>query len=278
VLEYRTFLFGGEKNFHVPGGNSEIIAGLARQIHGPKIMDAQVTHVIRHMVNGHVMAEVRYIQDSNIHSLKADAVVVAVPWVNLHMIQFEPELTNDQLDSLDHLGRGQYTVVHLLLDKAVASLWASANPFPILSSGPLGVIYGPHATTTTGPEIVFSFLIYGPQAESYHMAPRDTKRDELLKSMDQFFPGFSKYVKEVRFYSYHPAAVTYWPRGRSPLDAGSEAIRTPNLGLFLAGDWTESSHAEGAVRSAMLTVDKVTKFLGRPGSQETRLSGRASRG
>ena len=264
ILEYRTFLFGGEKNFHVPGGNSEIIAHLAQAIHGPKIMNAQVTHVIRRQVNGHLVAEVRYMQSSNIHSLEADAVVVAVPWVTLHLIQFEPKLTDEQLTSLDHLGRGQYTVVHLLLDKAVTALWAKGNPFPILSNGNLGVIYGPHATTTTGSEIVFSFLIYGPEAESYHMAPRDTKRDELLKAMDVYFPGFSKCVKEVRFYSYHPAAVTYWPRGRSPLDAGSEAIRTPNQGLFLAGDWTESSHAEGAVRSAILTVDKVSRFLGKP--------------
>jgi monoamine oxidase len=68
-------------------------------------------------------------------------------------------------------------------------------------------------------------------------------------------------VKEVLFYSYHPMAVTFWPPGRSPLDAGSQALRTPNMGLFLAGDWTESSHAEGAVRSAQLAVDQVDKYL-----------------
>ena len=264
ILEYRAFLFLGEKNFHVPGGNDTIIASLAQAIRGPKILGAQVTHVLRHAVDGQLVAEVRYLKDSRQHSLKAAAVVLAVPWVVLHQIQCEPALTGPQLQALSRLGRGQYTVVHLLLDRAVAGLWAQSDPFPVLSGGELGVIYGPHATATTGPEMVFSLLIYGPEAESYHMAPRDTKRVELLEALDGLWPGFSKYVKEAMFYSYHPCAVTYWPKGRSPLDAGSQALRTPNQGLFLAGDWTESSHAEGAVRSAQLVVEQVQEFLDLP--------------
>ena len=262
ILEYRTFLFGGEKNYHVPGGNSVIIGKLGEALKGPKIMGATVTHVVRRQENGHLLAEVTYLKNSTEQKIQADAVVMAVPWVMLHQIQFEPALTEPQLKALARLGRGQYTVIHMLLDKAVAGLWAQADPFPVLSNAELGVIYGPHATDTKGAEIVFSFLIYGPEAEAYHMAPRDVKRDEVMEGMDAIWPGFSKYVHQTFFYSYHPAAVTYWPKGRSPLDELSEAVRTPNQGLFLAGDWTESSHAEGAVHSALLTVDKVGKFLG----------------
>lgn len=261
ILEYRTFLFGGEKNFHVPGGNSVIIGKLADALKGPKIMGATVTHVVRRKENGRLVAEVRYLKNSTEQKMKADAVVMAVPWVMLHQIQFEPALTDSQLRALSRLGRGQYTVIHLLLDKAVANLWSKGDPFPVLSNAELGVIYGPHATDTNGPEIVFSFLIYGPEAEAYHMAPRDVKRGEVLEGMDAVWPGFSKYVHEAFFYSYHPAAVTYWPKGRSPLDQLSEAIRTPHEGLFLAGDWTESSHAEGAVHSALLASEKVDSYL-----------------
>lgn len=261
VLEYRTFLFGGEKNYHVPGGNSVIIGKLAGALKGPKVMGATVTHVLRHPENGRLVAEVRYLKDSTEQKIQADAVVMAVPWVILHQMQFEPALTPTQLKALSRLGRGQYTVIHMLLDKAVDALWSKADPFPVLSSAELGVIYGPHATDTNGPEIVFSFLIYGPEAEAYHMAPRDLKRNEVLQGMDTVWPGFSKYVHETFFYSYHPAAVTYWPKGRSPLDELSQAIRTPNQGLFLAGDWTESSHAEGAVRSALLASDQVDVYL-----------------
>jgi len=261
ILEYRTFLFGGEKNFHVPGGNSVIIGKLGEAVKGPKILGATVTHVLRHKENGRLVAEVRYLKNSTEEKIQADAVVMTVPWVMLHQMQFEPALTDPQLKGLARLGRGQYTVIHMLLDKAVAQVWAKNDAFPVLSNGELGVIYGPHATDTNGPEIVFSFLIYGPEAEAYHMAPRDTKRVEVLEGMDTVWPGFSKYVREVFFYSYHPAAVTYWPKGRSPLDALSEAIRTPHEALFLAGDWTQSSHAEGAVHSAILAAEKVDAYL-----------------
>lgn len=261
ILEYRTFLFGGEKNFHVPGGNSVIIGKLGDSVKGPKIMGATVTHVTRRKENGRLLAEVRYLKNSTEQKIQADAVVMAVPWVMLHQMQFEPALTDPQLKAIARLGRGQYTVIHMLLDKAVTGLWAKGDPFPVLSNAELGVVYGPHATDTNGPEIVFSFLIYGPEAEAYHMAPRDVKRGEVLEGMDAVWPGFSKYVHETFFYSYHPAAVTYWPKGRSPLDELSEAIRTPNQGLFLAGDWTESSHAEGAVHSAMLAAEKVDSYL-----------------
>lgn len=261
ILEYRTFLFGGEKNYHVPGGNSVIIGKLGEALKGPKVMGATVTHVARRNVNGRLLAEVSYLKNSTEQKIQADAVVMAVPWVMLHQIQFEPALTETQLKALSRLGRGQYTVIHMLLDKAVAGLWAKGDPFPVLSNAELGVIYGPHATDTKGAEIVFSFLIYGPEAEAYHMAPRDVKRVEVMEGMDALWPGFSKFVHETFFYSYHPAAVTYWPKGRSPLDELSEAIRTPNQGLFLAGDWTESSHAEGAVHSALLTSDKVDGYL-----------------
>ena len=261
ILEYRTFLFGGEKNYHVPGGNSVIIGKLGEALKGPKVMGATVTHVVRRTVNGRLLAEVSYLKNSTEQKIQADAVVMAVPWVMLHQIQFEPALTETQLRALSRLGRGQYTVIHMLLDKAVAGLWAKGDPFPVLSNAELGVIYGPHATDTKGAEMVFSFLIYGPEAEAYHMAPRDVKRAEVMEGMDALWPGFSKYVHETFFYSYHPAAVTYWPKGRSPLDELSAAIRTPNQGLFLAGDWTESSHAEGAVHSALLTTDKVDGYL-----------------
>lgn len=261
ILEYRTFLFGGEKNYHVPGGNSVIIGKLGDSLKGPKVLGATVTHVVRRNEKGRMLAEVSYLKNSTEHKVEADAVVMAVPWVMLHQIQFQPALTEPQLRALSRLGRGQYTVIHMLLDKAVTSLWAKADPFPVLSNAELGVIYGPHATDTNGPEIVFSFLIYGPEAEAYHMAPRDVKRSEVLEAMDAVWPGFSKSVHETFFYSYHPAAVTYWPKGRSPLDELSQAIRTPHQALFLAGDWTESSHAEGAVHSALLTADKVDSYL-----------------
>lgn len=78
------------KNFHVPGGNSVIIGKLGEALKGPKIMGATVTHVSRHQENGLLVAEVRYLKNSTEQKIQADAVVMALPWVMLHQIQFEP--------------------------------------------------------------------------------------------------------------------------------------------------------------------------------------------
>ncbi|MBM3461992.1 MAG: FAD-dependent oxidoreductase [Armatimonadetes bacterium] len=263
ILEWRTFLFKGEVNYHVEGGNWLLIQKLGASLRGPILLNARVTEVNR---DPGKRAYVTYIQGNKVRTMTGDAVVMTIPWIYLHQIQFRPALTALQLEAIESLGRGQYTVVHMLLDRKAEKLWDinGEAPFPVLSAGPLGVIYGPHATNTSGPNILFSLLVYGLEAQAYHMAPRDAKRKELMDGLDKLWPGFSKHVRDAQFYTYHPAAVAYWPPGRSPLDEKSKAVRTPNAGLFLAGDWTESSHSEGAAVSALETAHAVAAFLKRP--------------
>lgn len=263
VLEWRVFLFGGEKNYHVHGGNSKIIEQLAARSKGPKILNAYVVKVTRtRKPSGGYDCEVTYQVGRDYHRLHADAVVVAIPWVRLHAIQFSPPLDEARWKAVDTLGRGQYTVVHFIMSKEAEKLWKPA-PFPVLSSGPLGVIYGPHGQGNGAGDVIFSLLIYGLEAQAYHMKPRDNKRVETLAELDKWWPGFSRYVKDTYVYGYHPASVAYWPPGRSPMDAGSERLRTPVDGLFLAGDWLYNSHSEGAAISGLETARAVAKFLGR---------------
>jgi monoamine oxidase len=210
-----------------------------------------------------VDCEVTYQQGRRFHKIHGDAVVVAVPWVRLHGIQFKPNIDDARWKAVDTLGRGQYTVVHFIVAKDVAKLWAGKAAFPILSSGPLGVIYGPHGQGDAPGEEVFSLLIYGLEAQAWHMKPRDEKKAQVLAELDKLWPGFSKYVHETYIYGYHPAAVAYWPPGRSPLDAGSELLRTPMEGLFLAGDWLYNSHSEGAAMAGLETARKVARYLGK---------------
>lgn len=265
ILEWRVFLFGGEKNYHVAGGNSKIIEALAGRSHAQVVLNALVV-AVKHQPrpDGSVDCEVTYQVGREYHKIHGDAVVVAIPWVRLHGIQFDPPFEPARWKAVDSLGRGQYTVVHFIVDKAVEGLWkATGSPFPILSSGPLGVIYGPHGQGNDKGDIVFSLLIYGPEAQAYHMKPRDVKRVETLAELDKLWPGFSSYVKETYVYGYHPAAVAYWPPGRSPLDELSNLMRTPSSGLFLAGDWLYSSHSEGAAIAGLETAKKVAAFLHR---------------
>ena len=74
---------------------------------------------------------------------------------------------------------------------------------------------------------------------------------------DKLWPGFSKHVKATHVYTYHPTSLAVWPPGRSPIDEQSELVRTPELGMYLAGDWTMSSHSDGAAKSGINVAKQI---------------------
>jgi len=64
-------------------------------------------------------------------------------------------------------------------------------------------------------------------------------------------------IKKWTFYRYHPRAIASWPRGRSRFDALSEGLRKAHGHIYFAGDFTESSHSDGAVRSALRVTEQI---------------------
>jgi monoamine oxidase len=282
ILEWRAFLFGGEKNYHVRGGNSGIITGLASRLPGPVQLNAEVVGVKRvPRAGGAYDCEVTYLIGREMRRMRSDAVVVAVPWVRLHGVQFDPPLGEARWKAIDTLGRGQYTVVHFIMSTEATKLWRNEDgdsPFPILSNGPLGVIYGPQDKGDSAGEMVFGLLVYGHEAQAHHMKPRDATRAEALAELDKLYPDFSKYVHATYIYGYHPASVAYWPPGRSPMDEGSTLLRQPNDALFLAGDWLYNSHSEGAALAGLQTAKDVAAFLKKQGPPHVLLISQPLRG
>jgi monoamine oxidase len=63
----------------------------------------------------------------------------------------------------------------------------------------------------------------------------------------------------MEFYRYHPRAIAAWPPGRSRFDELSNEIRRPENNVILAGDFTESSHSDGAFISAHRAVSYILK-------------------
>jgi monoamine oxidase len=190
--------------------------------------------------------------------------VVAVPFTHLHQIQIEPPLSEDRWQAILTLRMGQYAVVHLVVDKAARALWLrdGKSPFPVLTDGPLGVVYGPPGGEPGGGRELFSLLVHGIAARGFHMAPREQKVAELLRALDVLWPAFSKHVKASHVYTFHPAAIPVWPPGRSPLDEGAERLRTPELGLSLAGDYLWNAHSDGAARSGIDAAARIAAELG----------------
>ncbi|OGR60704.1 MAG: hypothetical protein A2X36_10295 [Elusimicrobia bacterium GWA2_69_24] len=264
IQQLSIFLRETEQCRHVIGGNQKIIEEFIAALKGPKTLGALVTRIVRtKKADGSTEVVVHYRKDDMMRSVRAEKAVVAVPYHLLHSIQFEPPLTEQQWQAVDSLIPGLYTVVHFIIDaRAGEKLLVDGKiPFPVLTRGPLGVVYGflekPEASQR---ELVFTLLIHGDYARSY-LEPRDKIRQRLLSELDQLWPGFSGSVKDTHFYGYHPAATPGWGPGRSPLDAPHASLRSENVGLFLAGDYLYSSHADGAVRSGRDAARKIAQEL-----------------
>ncbi len=263
LLEFAIFL-DDAPNYRVQGGNDRLIAALVGAISGPKTLSATVMAVARERTaDGSVRARVSYLRDGRMESVEAERVVLAVPFFRVHQIDITPPLSEEKWQGIHTLGRGGYTVVHLIVDDGVRRLTSvdGKSPFPILTDGPLGVIYGVVDEVPSSPNQVFSLLVNGLPADAFHMIPRERKLTEIRQRLDALWPGLSGHIRESYVYTYHPAAVAVWPPGRSPIDGPAQALREPELGLYLAGDWTVSAHATGAVESGMRVAAAIAHEL-----------------
>jgi monoamine oxidase len=270
LLEMGSFLGEGEPNYHVRGGNARLIEALAAALTGPKALSSTVTAVERWSdAGGKTRVRVLSLRGGRIESQEAERVIVAVPFYRLHQIRFDPPLSEAKWQGVLTLGRGQYTVVHLLLDKGARAIWAprgaARSPFPVLTDGDLGVVYGVmHPSADGEPLEVFSLLVHGSAAGAFHMIPRELKVRQIVSALERFWPGLGTHVRSSQVFSHHPAAIPVWPPGRSPLDAASRALRSPELGLVLAGDYLAGAHADAAAHSGEWAAAQISEELAAP--------------
>jgi monoamine oxidase len=265
LLEFGMFLGEGQLAYHIRGGNSRLVEALARSLRGEQQLSAQVTHIERWQDDaGRRGVRVTYLRNHRSTVIEGDRVILAVPFWRLHQIEITPPLSAEKWQAVRTLGRGQYTVVHLLIDRDAEPLWLldGKSPMAVLTDGPLGVVYGfseePPASSPVG---VFSLLVHGNAAAAFHMIPREVRLREIDEHLEQLWPGLSQYIRGRYVYTYHPAALPVWPPGRSPLDELAEALRTPENGLFLAGDYLYGGHSDGAARSGLHAAEQVSADL-----------------
>ena len=109
-----------------------------------------------------------------------------------------------------------------------------------------------------------------PRASTRERAPWTRSSARLEESLDALFPGIRPLIHGWTFYRYHPRAIAAWPVGRSRFDALSDALRRPFGNLYFAGDFTESSHSDGAALSARRVSEQLVEQLGakKTGSSE----------
>jgi monoamine oxidase len=191
-------------------------------------------------------------------TIEADEVVSTIPLFRLFEVQFEPDLSQKKRKAIETMGWGAYFKAHIFVPKSAEKFWTrnGSSILPILSDSNLGVIYDGNPDQKTDLRVV-SLLITGDYAENFNMMPLDRVRAELYKSFDKFWPGFTQQIKDIEFYRFHPRAIAAWPPSRSRFDDLSNEIRRPENHIYFAGDFTESSHSDGAFISAQRVVRQI---------------------
>lgn len=264
LAEFSIFLGPGQRSYRVTGGNDNFTQALAKSVGRRNItVNQRVTRVVSKGSGSAPAVEVQYL-DTQLNRngiLRGRYVICTIPLFRLFEVQFVPALSARKQEAIQTMAWGSYFKAHVFVPGSAARFWTTTNGLsmlPILSDSELGVIYDGNPDQSQ-PTKVLSFLVHGDLAEAYNLMPLDVVRPKVLAAMDKFWPGIAPEVTHMEFYRYHPRAVAAWPVGRSRYDELSNEVRQPEHGIHLAGDFTESSHSNGAVISGQRAVRQILK-------------------
>ena len=263
IAEFHIFLGDGEPCYRVTGGNDKFTQALAKFAGEKNIsLNHRVTKVVS---RGNHDVEVYFLQtDSNESGmLKSKHVICTIPLFRLSELQFVPPLSEKKLEAVQTMSWGAYFKAHVFLPPPAARFWTTNNEsiLPLLTDSELGVIYDGNPQQDE-PTKILSLLVYGDAAELFNLSPLDQARTRIANGLNDLWPGIKSEIQGMEFYRYHPRAIGAWPPGRSRYDDLSNEIRKPENNLVLAGDFTESSHSDGAFISAHSAVKHILE--GRP--------------
>ena len=259
VAEFGIFLGDGEPSNRVIGGNQNFTKALAKAVGMENI--SLNHHVTRVNSTGDHQVEVQYLDlENNVNGvIKGRYVISTIPLYRLFEVQFVPPLSKKKQDAIQTQTWGSYFKSHIFLPAKAARFWTTTNGetmLPILSDSELGVIYDGNQGQSE-PTKVLSLLTFGATAESFNMMTQDKVTARILDGLNKMWPGITQEVSRIEFYRFHPRAVAAWPVGRSRFDELSAEIRRPENNVYLAGDFTEASHSNGATGSAIRVVKEI---------------------
>lgn len=258
IAEWHLFSGQGLVPKHVVGGNQRAALAIADFIGQERML---LNQLVTHIKSDDQGVEVTAIDQGTFQQkvFHARYAVTAIPLFRLNDIQFNPPLSPERLEAIRTQSSGNYFTAHVLLDNRARHFWTQEEEsiLPILSDGPLGVIYEGH--TAGNQDALLNLLITGGHAERFNArigTPEETKA-LLLNAFEAIWPGIGTMIKQMTFYRYHPRAIASWPVGRSRFDGLSESLKQPQGRVYFAGDFTEDTHSNGAVNSAIRVVKGI---------------------
>lgn len=258
IAEWHLFSGEGFSPRHVKGGNQRAAQAIADVIGKDSI---RLNQLVTHIKSTDSGVEVIAIDQASFKQqvFHARYVITAIPLFRLNDIQFTPPLSAERREAIQTQAGGAYFTAHVFVDNKARRFWMQGDKtlLPILSDGPLGVIYEGHSDPNQ--DALLNLLVAGSYAERFNarIGTPDETRETLLEAFDKKWPGFRQSVKQMYFYRYHPRAIASWSVGRSRFDQLSDALRRPQGRVYFAGDFTEDTHSNGAASSAIRAVAGV---------------------
>ncbi len=260
IAEFHIFLGKnnyGEKSFRIVQGN-EIFTHKLKEVLGEENFSfGKVVNRITSL-SDHVEISFFDTRTHQVSNIKAKDVILTIPLFRLSEIQFSPPLSPYKKNAINSMSWGSYFKAHVFVPSNTKNYWTQNNEsiLPILTDSELGVIYDGNLDQENQTRIL-SLLITGHYAETFNMMPLDQVSSIIKKKFGEFWPGIESKIERMEFYRYHPRAIASWPVGRSRFDELSNAIRKSENHIFLAGDFTESSHSDGAFISAKRVTQEI---------------------
>lgn len=262
IAEWHIFSGQGLTPRHVVGGNQHAANAIADFIGHDTIRLNELVTNIEADVSG-VAVITSHQADLRQHRYHGQFVITAIPLFRLNDIQFTPPLSADRQQAINTQAAGSYFTAHVILEPQATHYWQhdGESVLPILTDGPLGVVYEGHAENDQ--QAILNLLISGKYADQFNarIASADDIRENLLAALEQQWPGIKPSVKQVQFYRYHPRAIASWPVGRSRYDRLSDSLRQPQGRVYFAGDFTEDTHSNGASTAALRCVKAILQQL-----------------
>jgi monoamine oxidase len=258
IAEWHLFSGEGLAPRHVVGGNQRAAQAIADFVGMDNI---RLNQLVTHIKSSESGVEVTATDQSNFRqqTFRAQYVITAIPLFRLNDIQFSPPLSDDRQQAIQTQSGGAYFTAHVTVDRKASRFWMQDNEsiLPILSDGPLGVIY--EGTSDSNHDAILNLLVTGVYAERFNarVGTPDQIQKSLTEAFEKQWPGFGPLVKQMTFYRYHPRAIASWPVGRSRFDHLSESLRQPQGRVYFAGDFTEDTHSNGAASSAIRAVKGI---------------------
>lgn len=239
----------------VAGGSDRLPRAMADAL-GGRVRYGAAVRAIRAGTAG---AEVEYVEDGAVRTLRAERVVCAVPFAALRAIRIDAPLSAGKADAIRGMRATSVTRVFLQVRRR---FWSPDAPESIPTELP--VMHGIHATAAQpGERGILEAFATGPRARQLASLDEGARTAFAARHLEALWPGTAAHVETGASYAWD---ADPWARGDyawfrpGELTRWLPALPHPEGRLHFAGDHTSASPGwmQGAIESGVRVAREIS--------------------